>query len=88
MQHLHAEVDVPAGHVVVVELDQAANVLLLDTGGYSCYQNGQSFRYYGGLAKVSPVILRPPYPGHWHVVIDLGGGGGLIRHSISIQRSR
>ena len=32
----------------------------------------------------SPIDLVVPYTGHWHTVIDLGGGSGTIRHSISI----
>jgi hypothetical protein len=84
MNYLHYEIDADAGDRVEVTLDRAANVQLLDPLSYANYQNGQGFSYYGGYATTSPVHLDVPYAGHWHVVIDLGGGPGSVRASVRV----
>ncbi len=81
-KYIHYEFDTSPGDVIEVELDRAANVQLLDRENYDHYGERQPYRYYGGYAKVSPVTLSPPHPGHWHVVIDLGGGPGRVRASV------
>ena len=84
MEHLHYQIDTRPGDVVEVILDHAANVLLLDALNYANYTSGQSFRYYGGYAEVSPYRLQPPHPGHWHLAVDLGGGAGSVRASVQV----
>ncbi len=79
MKFLHYEFDVRPGDVIEVSLDRAANVQLLDDANYDSYRNGRPYHYHGGHAKQSPVHLTPPQQGHWHVVIDLGGGAGSVR---------
>ncbi|HSH81991.1 MAG TPA: DUF1883 domain-containing protein [Herpetosiphonaceae bacterium] len=84
MNHLHQEFDLSANAVVEVTLDRQANVLLLDSLNYQAYRRGGSYRYTGGLAKVSPARLRPPHAGHWHIVIDLGGYAGQVRAGVRV----
>lgn len=60
----------------------AANVRLMDASNYSNYRNGRQHRYYGGLAKRSPIVLTVPRSGHWYITIDLAGLGGSVRSSI------
>lgn len=84
MEHLHYPVNIGAGSVVEVTLDHAANVMLLDDMNYRSYVNGQQYRYYGGHATQTPVRLLAPYPGQWHVVVDLGGHGGSVRASVRV----
>lgn len=84
MQHLHRDFQGGPGVVVQVELSHQANVMLLDSGNYAAYRAGRAFRYHGGLMDRSPVRLSPPHAGKWHVVVDLGGGGGRIRASIQL----
>ena len=79
MNHLHYEFDAGPDHVIEVTLDRAANVQLLDSDNYESYRQGHGYR--GGYATTSPVQLVPPHTGHWHVVIDLGGGAGRVRAS-------
>jgi hypothetical protein len=79
VKYLHYEFDAGPEDIIEVHLDRAANVQLLDDANYDQYRNGRSFRYHGGYAKQTPVRLTPPHPGHWHVVIDLGGGAGTVR---------
>jgi hypothetical protein len=81
MNFLHYEFDLSQGEVVEVTLDKQANVRLLDNANFALFQNGQQHRYYGGLAKTSPIRLAAPHGGHWHVVVDLGGYAGTVRAS-------
>jgi hypothetical protein len=87
MNYLHYEVKLNQGDVVEVTLDGRANVRLLDDLNYSLYKKGQAHQYYGGLAKKSPVHLSAPYPGRWHVVIDLGGYAGTVTTKVKVIHS-
>lgn len=84
MEHLHFDFHANAGQVVRVEIDHQANVLLLDQINYHNYCRASSFRYHGGLQKVSPVFIPIPHVGHWHVAIDLGGGRGYIQAAVQV----
>lgn len=77
-------VGVNAGSIVRVEIDSIANVILVDDTGFRAYRNGQQFEYWGGEQRQSPIIFRVPRYGNWHVVIDLGGRSGRIRHSAQL----
>ena len=82
MNYLKYEIDAGPDDVIQVRLDKQANVRLMDGDNFRKYQSGQQHKYYGGHAIKSPVRLRPPHPGHWYVVIDLGGYVGTVRASI------
>jgi hypothetical protein len=84
MNYLNQEVDAGPDDVIEVTLDGQANVMLLDSVNYQKYQEGESFSYYGGLAKQSPIRLVPPNQGHWHVVVDLGGYAGTVKAGVSV----
>jgi hypothetical protein len=84
MGYLHRELDLTSRNVVEVSLDQQANVLLMDDTNFQHYRSGGEYTYHGGLAKRSPVRLSPRRSGRWHLVIDLGGRSGTIRHSIRV----
>jgi hypothetical protein len=89
MNFLHSDLGVlPASSIVVVELDKAANVKLLDEVNFSAYQRGQRHHFFGGQAKRSPVRLAVPESRHWHLALDLGGVSGNIRYSIQVVRPR
>ena len=62
----------------------AANVRLMDSSNLSAYKNGRHHRYYGGLAKQSPIRLQIPSSGHWYVTVDMQGLGGSVRSSVRI----
>jgi hypothetical protein len=73
------------GEIVEVTLSgNAANVFLVDSSNFSSYKSGRRYRYFGGHATKSPVHLQIPRSGHWYLVIDLGGYGGSVRHSMRI----
>jgi hypothetical protein len=84
MRFLHWEMNAGSGNVIVVNLNRAANVLLLDGINFGEYRNGRSYRYFGGYAKQTPVRLRPPHDGPWHVVVNLGGYAGHVEASVSV----
>jgi hypothetical protein len=74
------------GDVVEITLSgSAANVRLMDTSNFQSYRNGRQHRYYGGLAKQSPVRLSIPNSGHWHVTVDMQGLRGTVRSSIRMM---
>ena len=84
MNFLHYDVNLNSNSIVEVTLDKQANVRLLDDVNFSLYKSGQRHHYYGGLAKQSPVRLKAPTPGHWNVVIDLGGYAGTVSASVRV----
>ncbi|WP_417374583.1 DUF1883 domain-containing protein [Gimesia maris] len=86
MNFLHYEVNLSTGDIIEVTLDKQANVRVMDSGNFSRYKRGEKHSYYGGLAKQSPIRIRPPHAGHWHVVIDLGGYSGTVSASVSVVK--
>ncbi len=86
MEFLYWDVQLGSNDAVLVSLDSAANVLLLDPANFSRYRRGEDFTYYGGSAKASPVCLGAPHAGSWHVVVDLGGHAGSVRAGLRVIR--
>lgn len=73
------------GEIVQVTLQgNAANVLLLDSSNFQAFKAGRKHRYYGGLAKRSPVNLAIPRSGHWYVVVHMAGLKGNVRSSVQV----
>lgn len=84
MNFLHSEFNLAPDDVIEVTLDKQANVRLMDDTNFERYKRGEKHTYHGGLGTVSPVRLSPPHPGHWNVVIDLGGYAGTVRSSARV----
>ena len=84
MNFIFAEVDTYASNRIEVSISRQANVILLDRQNFNNYKNGKKFNYIGGNYKSSPIILIPPHPGHWFVVIDLGGYSGTLKYSVRV----
>ena len=87
MKFLHHEAVLGDGDAVEVTLDTQANVRLLDDANYAKFKEGEKHTFYGGWVETSPVILDAPEPGHWHVVIDLGGAVGTVSASVSVLKT-
>ena len=86
MQHVKYDLGhLRKGATVLVTLGNQANVLLMDSSNYRAYSSGRRHRYFGGLAKRSPARIVVPSNGHWYLAIDLGGAGGKIRSSVSVE---
>ena len=76
---------VATGTVVEVTLQgSAANVRLMDQSNFNHYKAGRQHRCHGGLAKSSPIRLRVPRSGTWHVTVDMQGLRGTVRSSMRI----
>lgn len=85
MQFIHTDLGSrKKGEIVEVTLSAGANVRLMDSSNFSNYKNGRNHRYYGGLAKQSPIRLAIPSSGHWHVAVDMQGLVGSTRASIRV----
>lgn len=72
------------GEVVEVTLTSGANVRLMDSSNFNNYKNGRKHRFYGGLAKRSPVRIAVPNSGHWYVAIDMQGLRGSTSASVRV----
>jgi hypothetical protein len=90
MNFLRYEVRIEnVGDVIeVILLGHAANVLVMDDGNFQNYQFGRRFVYYGGYYTRSPAVIAPPSPGHWNVIVDLGGASGQVNASIRVRHRR
>jgi hypothetical protein len=80
---LYGPVSVGMNQVIKVSLDTRCNVLVLDNYNYDRYKNGLSYKYFGGYATKSPVILKPP-TGRYYVVIDNGGDSYKLRAAVQV----
>lgn len=87
MNFLHTTEYLQSGDGFKVTLNSQANVLLLDDANFSCYKSGSRYKYCGGLAKQSPVVLRVPHGGRWHLVVDLGGYAGSVKAGVSVLKA-
>ena len=84
MKFLHYGLNLGSSDLVEVTLDKQANVKLLDDINFSRYKRGGRHTFHGGFAQKSPIRLKPPRAGHWHLVIDLGGYAGSVRASVRL----
>lgn len=85
MQFIHTDLGYrQKGEIVEIILTSGANVRLMDSSNFSSYKSGRQHRYYGGLAKQSPVRLVIPNSGHWHVAVDMQGLRGSTRASVRV----
>ena len=89
MDYLHYKVSVRQGEVIRVTLDEKADisrasVRLLDTLNYYKYSAGKKYTETAGASRQSPLKLTPPYKGQWHVVVDLGSGGGSLKARVDV----
>ncbi len=86
MNYIHSDLGYQhSGTFAEVALQgNAANVLLMDSANLSRYEAGSSFNYFGGYFDRSPATIGIPHAGHWHVVVDLGGGGGHVEASVRV----
>lgn len=85
-EYLHYEFYGRRGDYVQVRLQSRANVVLMDDLNYHRYRMGREFRYLGGFAHASPVLLPVPGFGVWHVIVDRGGEPGPLRANVSVIR--
>lgn len=73
-----------AGTVVEITLSAIANVRLMSHGNFDLFKNARQHKFLGGVAKQSPIRLKIPDNGHWHVVVDMEGHPGKAQSSIKV----
>ncbi|SOE08563.1 uncharacterized protein DUF1883 [Hoeflea halophila] len=71
-----------AGTIVEVVLSCINNVRLMDHANYLRYVEGEPFRSIGGRAEKSPIRLKVPASGHWHLVVDRQGFQALANSNV------
>lgn len=85
-RHLTQEFNLTPEDVVHVTLSGCeSDVFLVDAINYSAFCRGDNFRYYGGHYRASPVNLRAPSTGRWHLVIQPTGGS--VRANTQVFRA-
>lgn len=85
MNFIHSNLGhVEQGAIVEVTLSSGANVRLMNASNFNNYRNGRRHQYIGGLAKHSPIKLRVPNSGIWHVAVDMQGLRGSTRASFRV----
>ena len=85
MRFLHSDLGWrQRGDVLDVTLSRGANVRLMDSSNFHRYKRGEAHRYFGGLAKRSPVRIPIPSPGHWHAAVDMQGLRGSTNASFRV----
>ncbi|MCW2785548.1 MAG: resistance protein [Marmoricola sp.] len=89
MEHVKYDLgQVQAGATVVVTLNNRANVMLMTATNYRAYVAGRRVSYYGGEALRSPLRINVPHTDHWYVALNLGGAGGRIESTVSVEPPR
>jgi len=83
-EYLHYELNLGPRDVVQVSLSVPAYIRFLTEENYHQYRRGGQYHYHGGMANVSPSNTKPPQPGFWHLVIDLGGKPGNFDATVTI----
>ena len=86
MKYSYEEGNFRKGDILGITIDRKVNIYLLDSDNFIRYRNNNSFKYYGGSADSSPYTITVPSSGHWYIVIDLGGGAGILNYSIKVFR--
>ena len=85
MKFLHYQVNTGLGDRIRVALiGNAANVLVMDDANFQHFRQGLQHNYYGGYYTRTPAIIKPPKPGHWNVVVDLGGLPGSVKAVVQL----
>jgi hypothetical protein len=74
--------DNPSGELsVTVRLQKAADVYLVDQANFNHYQQGAGFKYYGGSATKSPVVIKASGSGRWYLIVDDHGAGSRYSYT-------
>ena len=86
MKYSYKDGNFRKGDILSIAVDRKVNIYLMNDINFSKYKNNNSFEYYGGTANNSPYNITVPSTGHWYIVIDLGGGIGILNYSIRVYK--
>jgi hypothetical protein len=70
MQHLHKHLRLFEDDELEIRVTGPAHVFLMDEDNYRSYREGEDFDYYGGLVRRTPLRMRAPRAGPWHLVVE------------------
>jgi hypothetical protein len=85
VNYLHYNVTTGPHDVIRVHLKgSAANVLVMDDNNFRNFKSGSNYQYAGGHYTQSPAVIRPPLPGRWNVVVNLGGLAGTVNAVVQV----
>ena len=84
MNFIHYEFKLHLGDAIRVVLDHQANVRLMDDANYALYKSKQPYKFIGGHALKSPVVLEAPAAGHWNIVIDADGHESELHATLEV----
>lgn len=83
--YTHYDLDMQRGGTIIeITLSAVANVRLMTHANFDLFKNARKHKFLGGVAKQSPIRLKIPKSGHWHVVVDMEGLAGKAESSIRI----
>ncbi|WPE19809.1 DUF1883 domain-containing protein [Shinella zoogloeoides] len=83
--YTHYDLDMQrSGMVIEITLSAVANVRLMSHANFDLFRNARQHKFIGGVAKQSPIRLKIPQSGHWHVVVDMEGLPGKAESSIKL----
>lgn len=83
--YTHYDLDMQRGGTMIeITLSAVANVRLMSHGNFDLFRNARQHRFLGGVAKQSPIRLKIPKSGHWHVVVGMEGHAGKAESSIRL----
>ncbi len=86
MNFLHYKIDAGPNKIIQVNLDDEANVRLLDVLNFYKYKIGKEYTSASFFDSGRSIQLVPPYKGEWHVVIDLEGKKGNLKASVEVGK--
>ena len=84
MKYSYKEGNFKKGDILSISIDRKVNIYLMDSVNFARYKNNERCDYYGGAVNNSPYNISVPRTGHWYIVIDLGGGAGMLNYSIKV----
>lgn len=84
MKYTYKDGNFKKGDILSISVDRKVNIYLMDNINFTRYKNNNDCEYYGGAATNSPYNITVPRTGHWYIVLDLGGGTGILNYSIKV----
>lgn len=86
MKYTYKDGNFRKGDILIITVDRKVNIYLLDSTNFQRYKNGNGFEYFSSSANGSPYNITVPMSGHWYIVLDLGGGSGILNYSIKVLK--